>query len=401
MRGSHPTLMGGGPFFLKETLTLRNMTRGSLARFSLAVVLLLSVAAAVPSSAWAIRPLQSLNAVVSISPAELTVDPGETFTVEVIIREVSDLGSYKFSLAYDPDVVEVREAESGGFVEETGRSVIVLGPDIDNEVGRVDFSATSFEDTPGAEGSGTLAVLSLEAMADGVSELRLVESGLKIFRPTGSEMRVRGESGQVQVGAGATPTATPSEPAGIPTMTPTDGPAQPTATPDDTEDPTATRDDTADPTATVEEGTDEPTQAPTATSTLDPAASPSSTPEPSATEPTGTEATLRPTDTEATATATGELTGPATATAGPLATGTDEAEGESDALLPTATPGGLGVDDEGQPPSGGPSRWLILGAVVLALGGVALIAGGLFFFGSKDQASSTVDEHGGEGDHTA
>jgi hypothetical protein len=203
--------------------------------------------------------------VVAVVPAELTVEPGATFTIEVTIRDVSDLGSYEFVLAYDPTVVQTRELVSGGFVEGSDRATIALGPDIDNEAGRVTYGIASFGDLPGVAGSGTLAVVTLEALADGVSRLELIDSELQIFDAAGARLRASPEDGRVQVGSGATATpeatVTPTE---VLTATPgeaTAGPTEvPTATPGE-----ATAGPTEVPTATPGEATAEPTVAPTAT----------------------------------------------------------------------------------------------------------------------------------------
>jgi hypothetical protein len=218
-----------------------------LARFLLTVVFLLVSGA---GAVQAVGPAQFGNAVVAVVPAELTVEPGATFTIEVTIRDVSDLGSYEFVLAYDPTVVQTRELVSGGFVEGSDRATIALGPDIDNEAGRVTYGIASFGDLPGVAGSGTLAVITLEALADGVSRLELIDSELQIFDAAGARLRASPEDGRVQVGSGATATpeatvtptevltATPGEatagPTEVPTATPGEATAEPTA-------PTATR----------------------------------------------------------------------------------------------------------------------------------------------------------------
>ena len=109
--------------FLKVTLTVHIRQRGSAAIFSL-FVLLAAVAAGATPSAWAAEGSQSLNAVVAVAPGELTVDPGETFTVEVMIQDVSNLDSFQFTLAYDPAVVRVSGIEGGSFLQRSGRMAL-------------------------------------------------------------------------------------------------------------------------------------------------------------------------------------------------------------------------------------------------------------------------------------
>ena len=174
------------------------------------------------------RPLSAgatSDPLVAINPPELVVDPGATFTVEVLIKEVSDLGGYEFKMDFDPSVVQMVGVEEGGFLGSTGRMVIPLGPQIDNTTGTVAFGAISAGTAPGAEGEGKLATISLKAVGEGVTDLDLHD--VKILRTSALKMPVTVEDGRVWVGAGPTPTHTPTE---VPTATPTPTPVA-TATP--------------------------------------------------------------------------------------------------------------------------------------------------------------------------
>lgn len=211
---------------------LSNIRRGSLA-FSL-FVSFLSILLGKPllvdalGSSWS--PLDPL---VAINPPEMAVDPGDKFTVDVLIEDASDLGSYEFKMDFTPSVVEVVGAADGGFLKSTGRTVIPLGPDIDNEVGIVAFGAISTGSASGPEGSGKLATISLEAVGEGITKLDLDD--VKVLDTSAGKMAVTVEDGQVTVGDVPTPTQTPTAtPTGTPGPTPTSTPATPVATPTET-----------------------------------------------------------------------------------------------------------------------------------------------------------------------
>jgi len=119
-------------------------------------------------------PTEEPTPVVWIDPPWQTAYLGTgTFTVSVAITNVVDLGAFQFTLVFSPTVVHVATAELSSFLGSTGRNVSPLGPHIDNEAGTVTYSAFSFGEPPGPDGSGALATVSLLPQAAGESQLRL------------------------------------------------------------------------------------------------------------------------------------------------------------------------------------------------------------------------------------
>jgi len=90
-----------------------------------------------------------------------------------MVDEALDLGSFQFDLIYDPSVVWVDDVTLGEFLGSTGRSVVSLGPKVNNEAGKTTFGAFSFGDQPGPDGSGALALVRLKAVGLGSSPLDL------------------------------------------------------------------------------------------------------------------------------------------------------------------------------------------------------------------------------------
>ena len=168
--------------------------------------------------------------VVRIAPPISYPDVGETFDVEVWIDGAEDLGSFEFKMSYDRGVVHVQTAQLGDFLGSTGRTAVPLGPNIDNVAGTLQLGAFGFGSQPGPNGSGVLAIVTLEAMGDGQSGLHLHD--VQVTDTLGQVQDVSTQDGSVEVSevATATPTDTP-EPTTTGTVTSTPTPTNtPTAT---------------------------------------------------------------------------------------------------------------------------------------------------------------------------
>jgi len=98
-----------------------------------------------------------------IDPAEAVVEVGDTLTLQVMMDRAVDLGGFQFTLVYEPTMVSVEHATLGDFPGSTGRSIVPLGPTIDNEAGRLTFGAFAFGDEAGPSGTGPLAIITLTA----------------------------------------------------------------------------------------------------------------------------------------------------------------------------------------------------------------------------------------------
>lgn len=247
---------------------------------------------------------------VRIEPAEAVVGPGDTFIVEVVIKEARDLGGFQFDLVYDPAIVQVKEVDLGGFLGSTGRSVVPVGPKVEDEAGRMPFGAISFGSGPGPSGMGTLAAITLKARGEGSTVLDLRD--VQVLDTGGSPQPVTAQGGQVVVRGAEAPTpvatATPT-----PAATATPAPAA-TATPGPTNTPEAA--DTPGPPATA-------LPSPTASVTSPAVETPTEAPPPS---PTPTPSvSITPTETKPTEVTTPLAVPTVEATEAPVAVTTVEA----------------------------------------------------------------------------
>ncbi len=163
-------------------------------------------------------PASAQEAVVRIDPVSQEVTTGSQFIVRVMVDDVSDLGSYEFTLQFDPDVVSYLDVADGPFLGSSGRTVFC--PPAITDVDTVRFGCVSYDSgTPGASGSDVLAEVAFSADAGGASPLDLIMVSLS--DPWAEDIAAVAENGSVTVVAGTPgPTFTPTL-SRTPTLSPT------------------------------------------------------------------------------------------------------------------------------------------------------------------------------------
>lgn len=289
---------------------------------------------------------------VRIDPADSVMKAGEAITFAVTIEEAANLGAFEFTLLYTPSIVQATDVALGDFLGGSGRSVVPVGPVIDDQAGRVRFGAFSFGEDRGPDGAGILASITFEARGEGQTILDLED--VKVADIAGHPQTVTVEDGRVTVGRPpkATPkeTATP-EPTATATPKPTATPRPPIPTPVPLP-PTSVL--TAAPTPTPEAGLVPPPQ---------PTEGPSATPEPTA----APEATLTP------APPSGPAEVPPTTI--PAAKPAKATPGETKAPQPTtaALEAALRAEPQGEAPTPVPPQTLVWGFLAVVLLGAMVL----------------------------
>jgi general secretion pathway protein D len=107
-------------------------------------------------------------------PSSLSLTPGQTSTVGVVVDNVNDLFSIPFLLQYNPAVLSVEEVRHGGFLQ-AGDQAIAIVLQVDKEHGQAIISASRQPNTPGASGTGTVTGIVIKALAPGTSTLSIVQ----------------------------------------------------------------------------------------------------------------------------------------------------------------------------------------------------------------------------------
>jgi hypothetical protein len=128
--------------------------------------LLLLVVTALPAAAQG-------SAVMRLSAPTEAVPAGTSFEVRVSIEGAANLGSFQFTLGYDPTAVRAESARLGEFLGSTGRSANPLGPRINAQTGELTFGAFTLGQQKGPDGQGDLAVITVKALKQGTANLDL------------------------------------------------------------------------------------------------------------------------------------------------------------------------------------------------------------------------------------
>ena len=150
---------------------------GHVGRLLFALALTMSVLAGLGLAGQ--ERVSAQGEVVSVDPTDQEVSRGETFTVDVMISGAENLTGYEFTLAFDPELVEVQDVEDASFLGSTGRTVVPGMPQIDDEAGTLFFGAVSTGAMDGPDGSGALATVTFKAIGQGTSPLDL--QGVSVF----------------------------------------------------------------------------------------------------------------------------------------------------------------------------------------------------------------------------
>ena len=142
-------------------------------------------------------PLEG-STTVWVDPPEQTAYLSEgTFSVDIAVTDVVNLGSFEFTLAFSPTIVHMEGAELGDFLGSTGCSAIPVSPEIYNEAGTVTFGAFSFGEPPAPDGSGVLATISFSPQAEGESNLHL--HNVKVTNTAAEVIPVELQDGHITV----------------------------------------------------------------------------------------------------------------------------------------------------------------------------------------------------------
>ena len=118
------------------------------------------------------------NTLLKFDPGTISLKPGETTTVGIVVENVQDLFSIPLLLQFNPAVVSIEDVRQGGFLS-GGTQDIAIVERVDKERGQAIVSATRMPNTPGVSGSGTLVGIVLKGVAAGNSQVSIVQVNAK------------------------------------------------------------------------------------------------------------------------------------------------------------------------------------------------------------------------------
>ena len=111
-----------------------------------------------------------------LSPALLQLTPSQTGRIVLDASNAQALAALQAKLTYDPTLIRIESIRLTDWLGSTGRTVNMLGPQIDNRQGIATFAAFSTGTQPGVSGSGSLAILEIKALGVGESDLAINDS---------------------------------------------------------------------------------------------------------------------------------------------------------------------------------------------------------------------------------
>jgi hypothetical protein len=114
--------------------------------------------------------------VLSVVPASgSNVNVGTTISYDINISNVTDLFAFQFDLTFNPTIVSAVSIAEGSFLSSGGATFPVPGV-IDNIGGTITTNADTLIGPSGVSGSGTLAILTLQGVAAGSSNISLANA---------------------------------------------------------------------------------------------------------------------------------------------------------------------------------------------------------------------------------
>jgi LysM repeat protein len=176
--------------------------------------------------------------VIRFEPAAVQLAAGSPQVIELRIENVINLAGADVQVQFNPAVLQVQDADTGreGIQIEPGSFPapdFVAANVVSNTVGLLQYAVVQIPPTQPVSGSGLLARITFQTIAEGTSDLIFTRADLASGQA--QPIAVTRQSGQIVVsgpGPIVTPTSTNTPVPGQPTPTPTNTPipGQPTAT---------------------------------------------------------------------------------------------------------------------------------------------------------------------------
>jgi len=112
---------------------------------------------------------------IQIEPAKAAIAPGEEVSLSIRVENVSDLAGAEIHLAFDPNVLEVIDADTNADGVQIAHGDLIAADVVgqnwaDNAAGTIDYGAAQLQ-RAGVSGSGTLVVIHFRGKARGSSAI--------------------------------------------------------------------------------------------------------------------------------------------------------------------------------------------------------------------------------------
>jgi len=118
-------------------------------------------------------PLDDQTNTLILDPNQITMTPGEDFTINLITPSVQNLKAYSITLTYDPTLFRLNEATEGTFLSSKGDTFFYN--EIDNQKGSVLMDCAILGRDLAVSGQGILASLFFTCLRTGSAEITFGE----------------------------------------------------------------------------------------------------------------------------------------------------------------------------------------------------------------------------------
>ena len=120
---------------------------------------------------------------ISIDPPTYEVgesEIGETFTINIILNDVTNLWSWKVRVDWNPEILNFTETAEGPFLNNTGDTLFLWANNWTAiEEGYIPEISCTLQSSVGVNGSGALATITFKSLSPGTSNITLTETVLK------------------------------------------------------------------------------------------------------------------------------------------------------------------------------------------------------------------------------
>ena len=135
------------------------------------------------------------SAILTIESVQ-SVTKGGSFAAKVNIENVTNLTGFRLDIDFDPGILKAVKVDEGTFLSSAGQPPFCINPKIDNTTGVITYIACSKRGPGGANGSGTLATITFNAIGTGRSHIEFLN--VKLL-PDSQEIPVTVVDGSVDV----------------------------------------------------------------------------------------------------------------------------------------------------------------------------------------------------------
>jgi hypothetical protein len=152
---------------------------------------------------WAAGSVSAQGAQLWLDPSSLNLAPGDVKTVDIRVKDVTELAGAEVHLAYDPALLEVvdADAETDGVQIAHGDFLspeFVVQNTADGTTGTVDYAIALMSLDNAASGDGVLARITFRGLSKGKTTIAV--QGVLLADKDGQPIDVETESSQAVVG---------------------------------------------------------------------------------------------------------------------------------------------------------------------------------------------------------